>query len=182
MRWGRGATRCLHLHGGILFYCWCRHDMRWHGGVVYNVYRWEHVRGRRFATCRLQLLGWVLFACWCRYGVRRHVSVVHGLPGWEFVRGQCLPASGLHVYCGVRLDERDIGWVYNDHWDVLVVPGWECVRRWLRATGVLHMQRWLLLAYRCCYGMRWRDGVVHIMLGREFVCRRLRGARCVHVC
>ena len=124
VRWGRGPTRSLHVYGRLLLWRWCCHDVRGRGGVVRDVYGWEVVRRGRGPTRRMHVLGWVLFACWCRDGVRRHVSVVHGLPGRQFVCEQCRSAGGVHVYCGVRLDERNVRRVYDYNGDVCDMPRW----------------------------------------------------------
>ena len=48
--WWCGPTCCVHLHCGLLFGRWCRHSVRWHGGVVRDMYRWELVPWRCSST------------------------------------------------------------------------------------------------------------------------------------
>ena len=88
------------MHGRELLR-WCRDPTR----VVY-------------LQCR------VLFKFWCRHDVRWDGAVMYCLHSWQFLRGQCRSAGGVHVYCGVRLDEHDVEWVYDYNGDVCDMSRW----------------------------------------------------------
>ena len=49
---------------------------------------------------------------------------MHGLPGRQFVCEQCRSTGGVHVYCGVRLDERNVRWVYDYNGDMCDMSRW----------------------------------------------------------
>ena len=51
----------------------------------------------------------------------------------------------MYVYCRVRLDEHDVRWVYNYHWDLCYMSRWELVCWWRGPTRCVHLLCWLLL-------------------------------------
>ena len=76
------------------------------------------MRWWRGSACCVYVLGRVLLARGCCHNVLWHDCVVCVLLSRQFLRRQCRPASVVHVYCGVRLDERDIERVRDDNRNV----------------------------------------------------------------
>ena len=66
----------------------------------------------------------------------------------------------MYVYCGVRLDERNVRWVYDYNGDVRDLSRWKFVR-WCRGpTRRLHLLVWVLCTCWCCHDMCGHNCVV----------------------
>ena len=87
----------------------------------------------------------------------------------------------MYVYCRVRLDEHDVRWVYNYHWDLCYMSRWELVCWWHCPTRCVHLLCWLLLWGWCRDCVRGYNGVVRDVYFGKLV-RRGRGpTRRVHL-
>ena len=160
LRWRCDATCCMLLLRGLFFCFWRRDDMRGHERVVCVLHGWIRVLWRLCCSCGMHVCRGLLFECWCCKYVRGHNNIVHFLLGREVLHRQRCPASRVHVYGRVRLDERDIGWVYGDDGDLRDVPRWLLVRWWRDAALILHLQRWAFLGCWCRDCVRWHNGFV----------------------
>ena len=83
----------------------------------------------------------------------------------------------MYVYCGVRLDERNVRWVYDYNGDLCGMSRWSLVRWWCGPTRFLHVHGRILFWNWCHHGVRGHNFVVRDVYGRELV-RRGRGPAC----
>ena len=118
----------MHLLYWLLFGRGRRHDLRGHGNFMCVLSCGKLLCWWRRCSCGMHLLNWILFGCWRCLDVRWHGTTLYFLLSWQFVLRQRHPASGVHVYRGVRLHKRDIGRVCDYHGNLRGMPSWEIMR------------------------------------------------------
>ena len=179
--WGRGPTRRVHLHCGLLFGLWYRHGVRWHDRIVRDVYRWEIVRWCRGSTRFVHLHCGLLFGRRCRHGVRWHDRIVRSLYSWKRVCRCCDPTRSVHLFdwllftcwCGHDM-RRHVSVVH-------VLHSWQFVCRQYRPASLLHVQCGVRFHGRDIRWVHNDNGNLRGMSSGELV-RWWRGpARCMHL-
>lgn len=143
---------CLDKYG-----FWRMHN---NNGVVCDMFSWPLVCWQRVPAFCVHVCRGLLFGCGGCRDVRGHERIVHFLHGRQFVRRQRRSASCLYMYCGVRLDKRDIERVPINDGDLCNMSRWQGVRWWRSTTHFVYLLGGLLFCSRCRHGVFRHDRVV----------------------
>ena len=138
------------------------------------------VCGRRAAARVVHMLVGLLLACCWHNGMRWHAGVLQGLWCRFFVCWRIRAASGVHVQCGLRLVDHQLGRLRGVDWVLRDVCRGLLVRRRQCAARALHLPSWLLFGSGCRHHVLF-GRVLHGVRSRQLVRWWRRPADPVHM-